>query len=117
MIEATATARGGVPSKLAGIARCVLPVAAIKPAGAVVIAHAERQRRYRARQQKVTHQGSPPLALPDQLAPEPTVPVKPLPWHCCRCHRPLPDWVRQDFLRRRIRRHHRTDRSTHGPYP
>lgn len=79
-------------------------------------AHAERQRRYRARQQKVTHQGSPPTALTDPLATEPTVPVTPVPWHCCRCRKTLPEWVRQDFLRRRIRRH-RTDRSTHGPHP
>jgi len=79
-------------------------------------AHAERQRRYRARQQKVTHQGSPPLAMADQLATEPMVRVIPAPWHCCRCRQSLPDAVRQDFLRRRIRRY-RTDRSTHGPYP
>jgi hypothetical protein len=80
-------------------------------------AHAQRQRRYRARQQKVTHQGSPPRGVPDQLLPEPTAPAIPVPWQCCLCRRPLPDWVRQEFLRRRIRRHHRTDRSTHGPYP
>jgi len=37
VIEATATARNGVPSKR-GISRCVLPAAAIKPACAAVIA-------------------------------------------------------------------------------
>lgn len=87
-------------------------------------AHAERQRRYRAKQQKVTHQGSPPRTLSVPLQSEPTVrpsgcaarPVTPAPWHCCRCHRPLPDWVRQDFLRCRIRRN-RPLRSTHGPHP
>ena len=79
-------------------------------------AHAERQRRYRARQQKVTHQGSPPPALPAQLSSEPTAPVAHVPWHCCRCRRPLPDGVRQDFLRRRIRRN-RPDRSMHEPHP
>lgn len=79
-------------------------------------AHAERQRRYRSRMQKVTHQGSPPPASADPLAAEPMTPVIPLPWHCGRCHRTLPDWVRQDFLRRRIRRL-QPDRSVHGPYP
>ena len=78
--------------------------------------HAERQRRYRAKSQKVTHQGSPPPASADPLAPEPTAPAIPGPWHCCRCHRPLPDWVRQDFLRRRVRRLP-PDRSVHGPFP
>lgn len=79
-------------------------------------AHAERQQRYRARMQKVTHQGSPPPAWADQLAFEPSVPVKPVPGHCCRCHRRLPDWVRQDFLRRRIRRNP-PDRRTHVYHP
>lgn len=78
--------------------------------------HAERQRRYRARMQKVTHQGSPPVGAADLLAAEPTVPEKPLPGHCCRCHRPLPAGVRQDFLRCRIR-HIRQNRSTDGPHP
>jgi hypothetical protein len=78
--------------------------------------HAERQRRYRARQQKVTHQGSPPAGATDLLAAEPTVPKKSLPGHCCRCHCPLPAWVRQDFLRCRVR-HPRQNRSTHGPHP
>lgn len=79
-------------------------------------AHAERQRRYRARQHKVTHQGSPPGVAPAQLRSEPTVPVAPGPWHCSRCRRPLPDWVRQDFLHRRIRRN-QPDRSMHDPHP
>lgn len=82
-------------------------------------AHAERQRRYRAQQQKVTHQGSPPTPSAGQLAPEPTMPAISVPWHCHRCRCALPDWVRQDFLRRRIRRPQRTDRRSapHGTHP
>ena len=86
-------------------------------------AHAKRQQRYRARMalhslrsQKVTHQGSPPPACADQLSFEPSVPVKPVPGQCCRCHCSLPDWVRQDFLRRRIR-HNSPDRRTHVYHP
>lgn len=86
-------------------------------------AHANRQQRYRTRMalyplrsQKVTHQGSPSPACADQLSSEPSVPVKPVPWHCGRCHRPLPDWVRQGFLRRRIRRRP-PDRRTHAYHP
>ena len=85
--------------------------------------HAERQRRYRVRMalhaipsQKVTHQGSPSGPAVDLLTAEPTVPEKPLSWHCDHCHRPLPAGVRQDFLRCRVR-HFRQNRSTHGPYP
>lgn len=82
-------------------------------------AHAERQRRYRARQPKVTHQGSPPGRTPDQLPSEPTAPMSPVPTvpgQCCRCHRPLPDWVRQDFLRSSVRRNP-PDRRKHDPHP
>ena len=79
-------------------------------------AHAQRQRCYRARIQKVTHQGSPPLPPAAPLTPEPTLPAHPLPGHCCRCHRALPDRVRQDFLRCRIRRHP-LDRSVHASSP
>jgi hypothetical protein len=79
-------------------------------------AHAERQRRYRARQQEVTHQGSPPGALAAQLPSEPTAPTKRAPWHCWRCRQSLPEWVRQDFLRRRIRRI-QPDRRIRGPDP
>ena len=85
------------------------------------LAHAERQRRYRARQQKVTHQGSPPVPPAVPLAAEPTghKGMSLPPWQCCRCHRPLPAWVRQDFLRRRIRRPSPSDRRlhSHGPIP
>lgn len=79
-------------------------------------AHADRQRRYRAKLQKVTHQGSPPVDPTDPLTPEPMTPVLPAPWHCGRCRRPVPDGVRLDFLRRRIRRL-QPDRSVHGPSP
>lgn len=79
-------------------------------------AHAERQSRYRAKQQKVTHQSSPPLAPPVPLSTEPTAPLMPTFWHCCRCHRLLPDGVRQDFLRCRTRRN-RPHRSIHGHSP
>lgn len=79
-------------------------------------AHAERQRRYRAKPQKVTHQGSPPKTPAVPLRSELIVPVNSVPWQCCRCHRPLPDWVRLNFLRGRIRRN-RLYRNTHGPYP
>lgn len=79
-------------------------------------AHAQRQRRYRARQQKVTHQGSPPAALPAQLTPELTAPVNRTRWHCWRCRHALSEWVRQDFLRSPVRRTP-TNRSANGPYP
>jgi hypothetical protein len=79
-------------------------------------AHAQRQRRYRANRQIVTHQGSPLPPPAAQLAPEPTPPASPLPGHCCRCHRALPDQVRLDFLRARIRRYP-FDRSVHASSP
>ena len=83
------------------------------------LTHAQRQRRYRARQQKVTHQGSPPPPLPVQLATEPIVKksTSPPPWHCHLCNQLLPEFVRQDFLRRRIRRSHPDRRAPFGPYP
>jgi hypothetical protein len=79
-------------------------------------AQAERQRRYRARQQKVTHQGSPPATPPDQLPSEPLSPTTLLPGHCCRCQRALSAWVRQDFLRPLVRRIP-PNRRTYGPHP
>jgi len=70
-------------------------------------AHAARQRRYRERQaNKVTHQGSPPVALPVLLPPDAT----PLqsdaiePGQCHFCRRTCGPLVRIGFLRRRIRR-------------
>lgn len=101
-------------------------------------AHALRARRYRSRrrtapvseheeamlkhrrQKNVTHQGSPP-APPDALlssAPEPVsepppaanLPRRP-PWRCHWCQCRCPDFVRQDFLRRRNPRGFERDHS------
>lgn len=85
-------------------------------------AHAARQRRYRARQAKMTHQGSPPPVTPVLLPVNPTScaeTVSPLPWHCHFCHQPLAQLVRTAFLRRRVRRPPRTDRREppHDPDP
>lgn len=69
--------------------------------------HAARQCRYRARQTKVTHQGSPPQTSSDLLLSIPTLCVEitsPLPWHCHFCDRLQAQFVRHGFLRRRIRR-------------
>jgi hypothetical protein len=83
--------------------------------------HAARQRRYRARLAKVTHQGSPPPApdgaMPPGLmvgrvaTPPPPAPragatltqdVTPSPPTRCRfCGQPCAPWVRQGFLRHR----------------
>jgi len=73
------------------------------------IAHALRARRYRRRQKNVTHQGSLPLP-PDDLLPEGLAAASELPspggfakpaQRCHRCGCRCPDFVRQDFLRRR----------------
>lgn len=69
--------------------------------------HAARQRRYRARQTKVTHHGSPPQPPSDLLPAIPTLHVEiilPLPWHCHFCGQLQVQFVRNGFLRRRIRR-------------
>jgi len=83
--------------------------------------HAQRQRRYRARQrrlseplaEKVTHQGSPPPS-PAALLPSETTALQspqsqPLQaskslWRCHFCQCECPEFVRIDFLRCRIRR-------------
>ncbi len=90
------------------------------------IAHALRARRYRHRQKNVTHQGSPP-APPDDLLSENSAaaneppsagdfPRRP-PWRCHWCGCRCPDFVRQDFLRRR-RRSRRTRRGCeYGHFP
>jgi hypothetical protein len=69
--------------------------------------HAARARRYRARRQKVTHQGSPPQ-VPDGVMPESSGPPRsprsfPLqpPWRCHWCGRRCAPFVRTGFLRRR----------------
>ena len=69
--------------------------------------HAQRQHRYRAKQQEVTHQGSPPPPPNDLLPVIPALPgeiATPLPWHCHFCGQLQAQFVRHDFLRRRIRR-------------
>jgi len=78
------------------------------------LAHAERARRYRARCNKVTHQGSPQPPSDDLLSPgSPTMASdavssdERLPQagsHCHWCGRRCPDLVRHGFLRRRLRR-------------
>lgn len=78
--------------------------------------HADRQRRYRARKQKVTHQGSPSVGAADLLASEPAVLETSSVLRCCRCHRWLPAGVRQDFLRCRARSF-RPNRSSYAPHP
>ena len=71
-------------------------------------AHAARQRRYRAGQaNKVTHQGSPPVALPALLRTDTTslqsdTPPEHEQCHFCHCNCGL--FVRIGFLRCRIRR-------------
>ncbi len=69
--------------------------------------HAERQRRYRSRQRKMTHQGSPPLPRNDVLSPEPKVAgthSEPLPvirtqgMRCYFCNRTCSPFMRLDFL-------------------
>jgi hypothetical protein len=79
--------------------------------------HAARQSRYRARDKKVTHQGSPPPPVNDLLAPGSPMSASGVAtpqdraWrtitHCHWCGRPCPPLVRQGFLRRRG---HRRDR-------
>ena len=92
------------------------------------VKHAERARRYRARQNKVTHHGSPPSPS-DDLLPTGSLaiasgaaaldePARRPGLHCHWCGRRCPDLVRQGFLRRRghrrgVPRHDRTGHS-HG---
>lgn len=73
-------------------------------------AHASRARRYRHRQKNVTHQGSPPPPPDDLLSPDLAAASKPPsngdfpgrpPGRCHWCGRGCPQFVRQDFLRRR----------------
>jgi hypothetical protein len=69
-------------------------------------AHARRQGQWRARQQIVTHQGSPPPPRADVLPPGDTTAVNPDANQRCKCHfcgRWISDFVRQNFLRGRFR--------------
>ena len=72
------------------------------------IANAARQRRYRARQQKVTHQGSDPagvVASSPRAAIKPAVghpvtrDIAPEPTRCHRCGCAVSEYLRQRFLR------------------
>lgn len=69
-------------------------------------AHAQRQRRYRARRQEVTHQGSlppPPAAslLPESRASAPPPDEPPESLRCHFCGRACSAFVRLGFLRQR----------------
>ena len=65
--------------------------------------HAERQRRYRERKVKVTHQGSLLPGSSVLLQTDSTLLRKTslLRWYCHFCYRPLDTQVRNDFMRRR----------------
>jgi hypothetical protein len=81
--------------------------------------HAERARRYRARQNKVTHHGSLPHRSDAVLAVDPAMssgepvlmhsrqPPYRQRWCCFRCGRRCSEHVRQGFLRRRVHRNRR----------
>jgi hypothetical protein len=81
--------------------------------------HAERARRYRARQNKVTHPGSPLHRTDAVLAVDPAVssgepvlmhsrqPPYRQRWCCFRCGRRCSEHVRQGFLQRRVQRNRR----------
>ena len=80
--------------------------------------HAARSRAYRARQQNVTHHGSPQQSTDDVMpkyvsvevsvssGPSASTPQTPrwsplqAPWRCCWCGHPCAPFVRMDFLRR-----------------
>jgi hypothetical protein len=75
--------------------------------------HAERARRYRERQKKVTHQGSPRPPIDDGISPGAAVAPRVVlrvprafaqqssPWRCHLCGRPCSPFLRTGFLRRR----------------
>ena len=73
------------------------------------LAHAQRMRRYRARQENVTHQGSSIPSTDDKSSPPDaecqagsiTPPMKSIhtrPWHCQACGRICSEFVRNGFL-------------------
>jgi len=91
--------------------------------------HAARQGRYRARQERVTHHGSPKPPADDLLPPvamtathdeaSPADGPRPPGPHCHWCGRGCPPLLRQGFLRRRRRHrgrvaHDRTGFRRHG---
>jgi hypothetical protein len=75
--------------------------------------HAERARRYRERQKKVTHQGSPASRIDDVISSSAAVaprvvlrvprafPQHSSSWRCRLCGRPCSPFLRTGFLRRR----------------
>ena len=73
--------------------------------------HAQRMRRYRAKQTKVTHQGSLPASwegspLRDSASAVPAKPRVPAPtisppWHCQSCGCTCSEFMRRGFLRPR----------------
>ena len=74
--------------------------------------NALRQRRFRARQQKVTHHGSAPLVTAAVLPVAETPPEGPRPagplhrrgtLRCHRCGMPTSPWLRRDYLRSTVR--------------
>ena len=82
--------------------------------------HAARQARYRMRQRKiVTHQGSPSMSQHASMDSLENKPKKTENEHkkqaltCCFCEKPVSDWIRNDFLRRR--RSHASSVSTASP--
>jgi hypothetical protein len=83
------------------------------------MAHAARQQRYRARRQKVTHQGSVPSGTAALLAADEdadptaitTAQVVRAHWHCHRCGTRCAPWVRNGFLR-----HHESRRANNNPH-
>lgn len=87
------------------------------------LAHARRQGQWRAHQQIVTHQGSPPPPIFDVLPPDQATASQAGVNQNCKCHfcgRSVSVFVRQDFLRCRFRHpSNRTLRSAdlHDHYP
>ena len=86
--------------------------------------HADRSRRYRARQEIVTHQGSPPPPAGGEVAVgamaisrDDAAPTGRAMTHCHWCGRPCLPQLRQGFLRRRDRRRSRVGhaRMEHEP--
>jgi len=103
---AIVTARDA-PGGAAGVPTCRREALPAQPPGRLT--HAERQRRYRARRQKVTHQGSPAPPPAAVLVPEsrasapPGEPTGTSVTEGLRCHfcgRVCGAFVRQGFLRR-----------------
>lgn len=89
------------------------------------LAHAERARRYRARCNKVTHQGSPQPPSDDLVSRGSLAMASGAVFsderlrrtgtHCHWCGRRCPDRVRHGFLRRRLRRPGPPRRERAGP--